>query len=260
VGGDFRIKLILSFGVLNALLYSFFLAVIIFYSAQSPHHAAFGSCGLASAASRAALIAKIYRVTLSVIVCILGIAFLIYGSRVFSVLYTQKRTESNRVGMTKTVMVAVTFPVALMLQCALLLYGTFGKTITQRPPLCFCTCRVDSDRALGTDQSPTRRPRCSLTQAWGITLPRYAESIWKDFLWCFFDTDSGSSSTAPRTEAGRAAIEPKVTKLKRALWGRILNCKAKHVDCKEHPFGVVLCKQHLAPVSSFLDPACLVSR
>jgi tellurite resistance protein TehA-like permease len=129
VGGDFRIKLILSFGVLNALLYSFFLAVIIFYSAQSPHHAAFGSCGLASAASRAALIAKIYRVTLSVIVCILGIAFLIYGSRVFSVLYTQKRTESNRVGMTKTVMVAVTFPVALMLQCALLLYGTFGKTI-----------------------------------------------------------------------------------------------------------------------------------
>lgn len=145
--------------------------------------------------SYADTIAKVYHCILAFIALLLFIGFAVYGTKIVTMLVNMGKSSSgvDHRRVIQFTLLASTSAISLLLECALLLYTTFGTQISTVGALIVLII---------VEVVPASVMLFNLRQ------PRVMEGFFDDVVWCFLDysvtqttglglTPAAASSTAP---------------------------------------------------------------
>lgn len=192
IKGDLRRPVYIVCIVANVVLYTFFVAAIAVY-VRSSGSASTAVCGRTSVSSTASALAKAYKIVLFAMVLALGVAFIVYGWQLGRLLNTMKRKESSTAKFRKFMTIAILFPIALVLQCILLLVGAFGGAVNTGAAL-FLLLLVEIV------------PLAVLV--WAMAQPKVFDTPLKDCMWFMYykEISSVGSSSQTGTDSNKQVV------------------------------------------------------
>jgi len=173
----------------NCVLYIFLIIVVIIYALkfnQAPVEALCGTRTLHSN-SLPLTLSKAYKIVVCVLAFIIALGFMIYGTRVVTLLtampsYGTKWREKTQV--LKLAFIASAARLVLVLQCALLLYSTFKADSNATNTV------LAISLALVVEVLPGAVICAAMRQ------PQLSTELWEDLCWCIYE-DAGSTGSTP---------------------------------------------------------------
>jgi len=127
---NFLMRMKPFFFLANGVIYTLLLVIIIVYIALPTSYGSLGTCSSGSTTNKAKIVALVYKVIVSVIALIITIPFLTYGARLLYSISKSMKGSTHKQLLLKFLLVTITCSVALIAQCALLLYTSFASDIS----------------------------------------------------------------------------------------------------------------------------------